>query len=326
MLFTLVLYGAPVPRLSEELYLPLVRHTGNAQYLGADWTLRGPFTEHWVFDHAFGWLAAAVPLPLFGWVGRLVSWSVLAWLLVKLGTRLGATVAAATAGIGLWLFANQAFIGGDWMLGTFEAKTVGYCFLVTALITAVDRRMAWTMVLLGATVSLHPGVGLWASIGLGLTLVVRPETRRAALCWAPVGVLVALPDIIGAAAAAGHQTADLARFLVIEAVPHHADPFFSGARLVGPQIIVHVVVLVVMFAANWWWTRRTPAPFAPRGLAGGAGRHFARGRARRSWRALDALVVVPAALPDARRAVADPVGLLHQPHARGECPLCHRPR
>ena len=28
--FALVLYGAPVPRLSEELYLPLVRHTGDA--------------------------------------------------------------------------------------------------------------------------------------------------------------------------------------------------------------------------------------------------------------------------------------------------------
>ncbi|MEP6625685.1 MAG: hypothetical protein ABJC79_14655, partial [Acidimicrobiia bacterium] len=101
VLFTLVLYGAPVPRLSEELYLPLVRHTGDAHYLGFDWTLRGPFTEHWVFDHAFGWLAASLPLLVFGWIGRLVSWGVLAWLLVKLGTRFGATVTAATAGIGL---------------------------------------------------------------------------------------------------------------------------------------------------------------------------------------------------------------------------------
>ncbi len=268
VLFTLVLYGAPVPRLSEELYLPLVRHAGDGHYLGLDWTLRGPFTEHWVFDHAFGWLAAALPLPLFGWIGRLVSWSVLAWLLVKLGTRLGASVTAAAVGIGLWLFANQAFMGGDWMLGTFEAKTVGYCFLVAALIAAVDRRLPAAMVLLGATVSFHPGVGLWAGIGLGLTLVALRETRAAALRWAPVGAVVALPGIIGGAMAAGHQTAALSRFLVIEAVPQHTDPFFDGARFVGPQIVLHVVVLAGMFGANWWWSHRTPARFAPRVLLG----------------------------------------------------------
>lgn len=266
--FTLLLYGAPVPRLSEELYLPLVRHTGNAAYLAGDWTLRGPFTEHWVFDHTLGWLASALPLPAFGWLGRLASWSVLAWLLIKLGTRLGASVTASTAGIALWLFANQAFIGGDWMLGTFEAKTVGYCLLVGALVAAVDGRVSLALVLLGATVSFHPGVGVWAAIGLGVTLIAFRETRAQALRWSLVGAAIAAPGIIGALSAVDFNSARLVRFVVLEAVPQHADPFFGGARLAGLQVFVHFVALLAMFVANWWWARRAPASFAHRVLFG----------------------------------------------------------
>ena len=72
VLVALVLYGAPVPRLSEELYLPLTRHVGDPSFLAGDWTMQGTFGEHWVFTHLFGPIAAAVPLTVFGWVGRLV--------------------------------------------------------------------------------------------------------------------------------------------------------------------------------------------------------------------------------------------------------------
>jgi hypothetical protein len=256
---TMVLYGAPVPRLSEELYLPLVRHSGNAAYLAGDWTLRGPFSEHWVFDHAFGWLAAALPLPLFAWIGRIVVWTLLAWMLIRLGRRLGASTGAAAAGIGLWLIANQSFVGGDWMFGTFEAKTVGYCLLVAAILAAANRRVGWAMVLLGATVSFHPGVGIWAGLGLGVTLLGLPETRASALRWGPVGALLAVPGIVGALSVGGFRAASLTRFLVIEAVPQHADPLFGGARLPGLQIVVHIAALAAMFAANWWW-KRTASP------------------------------------------------------------------
>ncbi len=266
--FALVLYGAPIPRLSEELYLPLARHTGDSSYLAGDWTMRGAFGEHWVFDHAFGWLAGAVPISIFGWVGRLVAWSLLAGLLVRLGRRLGASVPATIAGIGLWLFANQSPIGGEWMFGTFEAKTVGYCLLLGALVAAVDRRVGWAFVLLGATVSVHPGVGIWAGAGLGLTLLALRETRAAALRWSGVGLLVAIPGIVGALSAAQFSSVSLIRFVVLEAIPQHADPFFGGARLAGPQVVVRATVLVAMFGANWWWMRRAPAQFPHRVLFG----------------------------------------------------------
>ncbi len=259
MLVSLVLYGAPVPRLSEELYLPLVRHTGDAAYLAGDWTLRGPFSEHWVFDHLFGPVAAWIPLPWFGWIGRLATASILAALLVRLGQRFGLRPWGAATGIGLWLVANQSLIGSDWMFGTFEAKSVAYCLLVAALLAATADRPGPAVVLLGLTLSFHPGVGGYAALAGGAALVLDPRSRGRALRAAPLGLLLAVPGFLGVT---GNFRAsdDLARFLVTEAIPHHADPFFGGAQLPGMQVALRAGALALMFAANVVWYRRQRDP------------------------------------------------------------------
>ena len=262
MAIAVVLYGAPVPRLSEELYLPLVRHTGDAAYLAGDWTMRGPFGEHWVFDHLFGPIAAAVPLVWFGWIGRLVTWSVLAVLLVRLGRRFGLSPALAGVGVALWLVANQSLIGSDWMFGTFEAKTVADCLLVGALLAATSDRVALAVVGLGLAVSFHPGIGGWGALSAGLALLVVPETRRRALRWAPVGVVLAAPGVVAIVTTIGVSSAALQRFVVLHAIPQHADPFFGGAQHPTAQLVVRAVVLAGMLGANIFWYRRaerTPA-------------------------------------------------------------------
>ena len=100
---SLILYGSPVPRLSEELYLPLVRRVADPSYLRGDWTFSGSFGEHWLFDHLFSPLAGAVSISTFGWIGRLVSWPVLGLLLIRLGNRLGLSPWSAAAAVSLWL-------------------------------------------------------------------------------------------------------------------------------------------------------------------------------------------------------------------------------
>lgn len=251
----LVLYGAPVPRLSEELYLPLVRRTGDAAYLAGDWTTSGPFGEHWVFDHLLGPVAARMPLPWFGWIGRLLSWTILAVLLVRLGSRFGLSPGLAGVGLGLWLVANQSLIGSDWMFGTFEAKSVAYCFLVGAILLATGRRVPPAIALLGLAVSFHPGVGGWGALAAGTALLVDRETRAQALRWAPVGLILAAPGAIAIATNLGTTTLALQRFLVLDAIPHHADPFFGGAQLPALQLAARTGVLVAMLAANVVWYR-----------------------------------------------------------------------
>ena len=199
VLVALVLYGAPVPRLSEELYLPLTRHVGDPSFLAGDWThagrVRGALGVHPPVRPA----RRAMPLAVFGWLGRLLSWTLLAWLLVRLGGRIGLPPMAAAAGIALWLVANQALIGGDWMFGTFEAKTVADILVVAALLAATRDRVALAIALLGVGFSLHPGLGGWAAFAGGAALLANPTTRHRALRWAPVGLLLAAPGCRGGA-------------------------------------------------------------------------------------------------------------------------------
>jgi hypothetical protein len=253
---SLLLYGWPVPRLSEELYLPLVKHVGDASYLRGDWTFSGTFPEHWVFDHLFAPLTHVLSLSAFGWLGRLVSWTLLAGLLVAIGARLRLTVWTATAAIALWLVANQSFIGTEWIIGTFESKTVAYVFLLGALLAIASSRIPIALALLGIAFSFHPAVGLWNALAVGVALLVIPATRATTLRWCWLGILLAIPGIIGGFAASGAMSTALRRFVVLQAIPYHTDPFFGAVRLPWLQNLVHLALLLAMFAANLWWWRR----------------------------------------------------------------------
>ena len=266
LLLVFVLYGGPVPRLSEELYLPLARHVGNPSFLALDWTMRGPFSEHWAFNHLFGPIAAHVSLQWFAWVGRIVTAATMAALLLRIGMRIGLRPWGATTAIALWLIANQSLIGSEWMFGTFEAKTIAYCFLLGAILAILDDRVGWAMAGLGATAAFHPAVGLWASSACVIALVLNPRTRRRAVAWSWLAALIAAPGIVGALTTLSSTSAELQQFLVLDGLPHHADPFFGGAQFAVAQVVLRTAALFAMFAANVWWYRRSRRTDADRFL------------------------------------------------------------
>lgn len=262
---SLVLYGQPAPRLSEELYLALVRRTARPSFLRGDWTLGGRFDEHWLFDHLFAPLAKVLSIPALGWVGRLVFWPVLALLFIALGRRLRCAPWYAAGAVTLWLVFNQALVGGEWIIGTFESKTVAYVFLLGGLLAATRRRVPLAIALTGACISFHPAVGLWGAWGVGLALLTQPETRGPALRWCWLGALVAVPGVIGAVSVAGKSGgAQLLRFLTLQGIPYHVDPFFAGKRFVDGQAAVRLTTLAAMFGFNLWSFRRSSKDFAAR--------------------------------------------------------------
>lgn len=254
---TLLLYGSPVPRLSEELYLPLVKRVADPAYLAGDWTFSGSFGEHWLFDHLFAPLAGAVSISEFGWIGRLVFWPVLGLLLIRIGNRLGLSPWSAAAAVSLWVVSNQALMGGEWILGTFEAKTVAYVCFLGALLAISWKRIPLALALIGLTVSFHPAVGMWGAWGAGIALLALPETRGKTLRWCWLAIVFAIPGVIGAISALGSATPAIQRFVVLEAIPYHTDPFFGGKTLAGGQVALHIVTLAAMFAFNLWAYRQS---------------------------------------------------------------------
>ena len=234
---TLLIYGGPVPRLSEELYLPLVRRVADSSYLAGDWTFAGSFGEHWLFDHLFA------PLPVPSPSRRLsVGW--LPRLLADPGAAphqdrqpAGLTPWTAAAAVSLWIVSNQALMGSEWIVGTFEAKTVAYVCFLGALLAISWKRIPLALALLGLTVSFHPAVGMWGAWGAGDRAACpareRGSLREAGAGWPPSSwyrAWSACSSVVGTA------TPAVQRFVVLDAIPYHTDPFFGGQTLAYGQV------------------------------------------------------------------------------------------
>ena len=86
----------------------------------------------------------------------------------------------------------------------------------------------------------------------GIALLAVAETRRDALRWCWIGIVCAVPGVIEALGAVGGGSNALQRFVVLEAIPYHTDPFFDGRTLVGAQLASHLSVIAGMFAFNLW--------------------------------------------------------------------------
>jgi hypothetical protein len=254
---TLLLYGNPVPRLSEELYLPIVKRVADPGYLWGDWTFSGTFGEHWLFNQVTAPLAGVTSVSTLGWLGRLVFWPLLGYLLLRVGQRLGLGPWPAALAVVLWLVNNQSLVGGEWILGSFEAKTVAYACLLGAILAVTRQQVPVALALLGLTLSFHPAVGLWAAWGIGIALLVLRETRGPAIRWSWLALLLAVPGIISALSANEDVSSAIDRFVVLQAIPYHLDPFFGGKTLGFGQAAVHAALLVGMFAFNLWAATRS---------------------------------------------------------------------
>jgi hypothetical protein len=238
-----VLFGLPVPASNEYVYLLRLRALHDPSFLARDWTFAGTFPEHGVFNALFSPLTGIVSIEVLGWVGRVACWALLAALLLAIGRRLGLRAAPAAAALVLLMASQLRVVGQDWIFGTFEAKPVAYLFLFAALLLALRSSVVPALVAAGIALTLHPGVGVWASPALVAAMAVQPSTRRATLRWCWLAAVCALPGVllvrdVGEAS----NSRDLWEFVTDAIHPFHLDPTYFG--------VANLVLLGVMLAAN----------------------------------------------------------------------------
>jgi hypothetical protein len=246
----LVLYGFRVPHSNEYVYLLRLRATHDPSFLSQDWTFTRSFNEHFLFNAVVSPVTGVASVELIGWVGRVACWTVLAWLILRFAGDLGVRRWPATVALIVWLPCQSRLVGADWLFGTFEAKPLAYICLFAALLATTSRRVPAAMLLAGLTLSLHPGVGIWASGPLVLALVWWSPTRAAALRWSWLALVAAAPGVVSTLVGLG-DTAASARvwdFVVHQLFPYHLDPFYFG--------VANVALLGAMFGFNLWWAHR----------------------------------------------------------------------
>ncbi len=189
----------PVPEVNEPYYLGKAIHHWNPDWAAGDFFLESP-DAHQAFYVTFGWVALFLPPPAFAWVGRLITWGLLAWAWRRLSfaviPRNGWAILTAALFVGLL---ERCHMAGEWVVGGVEGKSFAYAFVFLGLEALVRARWNRCFILLGIASSLHVLVGGWSVLAAGAAWVMSEYPRpnlRAVVPGLVAGGLLALPGLI----------------------------------------------------------------------------------------------------------------------------------
>jgi hypothetical protein len=251
--------GPYVPSNNEVVYLPYLAKLWNPNFLPNDWTFSGPLPSHLVFNLLFGPLTLVFPLEVVGWIGRILSWSLILLALLQLGKHFRIPLWMITVSILLWLFYHQSIVGGEWVLGTFEAKGIAYALLFYALNGFVQQRMILPSILLGLACSFHPLVGLWAALAVGLSLLALRFPIDSILKFGCYTALFALPGLIPLLMTSfegGSESSEAWKFIALVVIPYHFDPYYFGR---SKPLLLLLVLLLCFNALHFRLGGKNPA-------------------------------------------------------------------
>ncbi len=224
-MLVVLLCATRVPFDNEYIYLLRLVATYDPTFLANDPSFTAPASEHWLFNHIFGLLTFFVSIETIGWAGRIACWSATLYGLMRLGRHWEMPSWMITLALVIWLSQGQAVVGGEWIFGGFEAKSVAYLFLIFALDRLLRQRNIYPTIFLGLTFSFHPAVGLWAILGVGIAMLYARRDIKTIVRIAGITFLFMLPGLVPLLFdAKGVSTAADWQFLELVRMPQLFDP------------------------------------------------------------------------------------------------------
>lgn len=269
--------GWPPPDVNEAHYLAKAKNYWNPQWCAGDHFLESA-DAHVVFYWTFGWLTLFAPLPAVAWIGRLLTWSLLAWSWRRLSRAVVPVPWLSIFTAALFITLTQhGHMAGEWVVGGVEAKGFAFVLVFLALERMLHQHWNMAWLLLGAACAFHVLVGGWSLIAGGCAWLacgrLRPPLRS--MAWSIAGaILLAMPGLLPALALNGGVAAATAReaneIYVYGRLSHHLVFHRFSHWFMARQALLLIVWLAACFA--------TPCPLAQgrlgqrplRGFVGGA--------------------------------------------------------
>jgi hypothetical protein len=267
-LILLVFYlnsGWAVPDNNEAHYLGKARHYWDPSYCAGDAFFESAHT-HQVFYAVFGWWTLFLPLPTVAWIGRLLTWTLLALGWQRLSWRVAPRPWWAVFSAALMIaLQERCQVAGEWLVGGFEAKGIAYALVFFGLDAAFAGRWRTVWLWLGAASAWHVLVGGWSVVAM-LFAWWWERRRGAAPSLAEMivpllaGFAISLPGLLPALALSQGADpivlGDANRIYVFERLPHHLNPWKFTPRGVS--------ILLLLLAGAGFLSRTTPATAATR--------------------------------------------------------------
>ena len=263
--------GSPAPDVGESHYLVKAKHYWQPEWCAGDLFLESR-DAHAAFYWTFGWVTKFCSLTATAWIGRVITWLLLAWSWRRLSWAVVPQPLVSLLSAGLLLLLLRHFhLAGEWIVGGVEAKGFAYALVFLALESLVTNRWRAAIILAGAAGAFHVLVGGWTVVAIGLAWLF-PSPRRPALTKlipaAVLGFLMALPGLVTALALNSGVPAEIqreaARIYVFERLSHHlVFHAFSETQVARFQMS-----LVAWAALAWLLRSETPLSRLQRAVAG----------------------------------------------------------
>lgn len=159
-------WRSPVPGVNEPHYLCKARHFSDEHWCARDQFLKSA-DVHWVFYAAIGPVTRVLNFDQTAWLGRVVTWGLLAlgWVWLA-GLVIPGRFAPAWSAFLFLAIQATGNLSGEWMVGGLEAKGFSYAALIWAVAAACKRSGNTAAIGAGVSVSLHPVVGGWGVVAL----------------------------------------------------------------------------------------------------------------------------------------------------------------
>lgn len=169
--------GWPVPDVNEAHYLGKARHYWNPAWASGDFFLESA-DAHLAFYWTFGWVLRWLPLVTAAWVGRIVTWGLLAWAWQRLSRAVVPRPLFSVLSAALFVCLLDRFhFAGEWVVGGVEAKGFAYVLVFLGLESLILNRWNRVWLLMGAAAAFHVIVGGWAVVLASLAWLESGEDR-----------------------------------------------------------------------------------------------------------------------------------------------------
>ena len=264
--------GAPAPDVGESHYLTKARHYWNPSWCAGDLFLESK-DAHWTFYWTFGWVTRFGSLEAAAWIGRVITWGLLAWSWRRLSWAIVPRPLYSLLSAGVLLLLLRNFhLAGEWIVGGVEAKGFAYVLVFLALEGIVRNRWRTALLLAGAAGAFHVLVGGWTVVAIGLAWLAAGSARPklvSLLLAALGGLALSLPGLIPAILlnrGVPEEASRLAaRIYVFDRLAHH---------LVFHQFSIACQARYAVLLAAWlplaWSLRKEAGPWRLQLVAAGA--------------------------------------------------------
>ena len=232
MLF-FVYAGDHAPMVNEAHYLVKAKNFWDDTWCAND-LFAASGKAHTTFYLTFGWLTKLTSFSVAAWIGRWVGWLLLAVGLQRLSWCLLPYPLASLGVATIWIAGIEyGNLAGEWVVGGIEAKVPAYGFVLMALAKLAQRQWNHVWPLLGLASAFHVLSGGWSVLAATLVWWMTERKRDDAVPffsrWLFLGGAISLLGLVPAlwltSGVSAQDSAHAAMIYTYVRIRHHLLPY-----------------------------------------------------------------------------------------------------